>query len=58
MVKAGSVKINNLPSDHDRFCVCRMVDGELWYWGSWDNESCANKAALTFDNGIVVDMGE
>lgn len=50
------VTINNLPEKHKRYVVARLVQNELWYWGSWNDRRDADDVALTFDNGIVVDM--
>lgn len=52
------MKVNNLDSEHERFVVARLVDGELWYWGSWDDDKAAKRVAQQFDNGVVVDMEE
>ncbi len=52
------LKVNNLPKDHDRYVVARLVDVELWFWGSWEDRGAAERAAATFDNGVVVDMEE
>lgn len=49
------VIINNLDADHERFVVCRLVDSNLWYWGSWDDSAEAERVARTFENGVVVD---
>lgn len=51
-------KVNNLDVEHERFVVARLVDGELWYWGSWDDEKAAERVAQQFDNGVVVDTEE
>lgn len=49
------VNINNLDADHERFVVCRLVDCQLWYWGSWSDPLEAERVARTFENGVVVD---
>lgn len=49
------VSINNLDEDHERFVVCRLVESELWYWGSWSDPLEAERVARTFENGVVVD---
>ena len=49
--------INNLPTyatDY-RYIVARRIDGELWFYGAWDDANTANKVALeiggeTIDN--------
>lgn len=52
------MKVNNLDAEHERFVVARLVDGELWYWGSWNTDEAAIRVAQQFDNGVVVDMEE
>lgn len=47
--------INNLDADHERFVVARLVDNQLWYWGSWDDGKEAERVARTFENGVVID---
>lgn len=49
-------KVNNLDAEHERYVVARLVDGELWYWGSWDDAEAAKIVAQQFDNGVVIDM--
>ena len=51
----ATIKINNVAPDADRYIVARLVEGELWYWGSWEDEKAARRVADTFDNGIVVE---
>ena len=46
--------VKNLPTTHKAFVVARVVDGDLWYWGSWDDEERAHMVAIEID-GIVVD---
>ena len=51
------VDIRNLPDEQSlcTYIVARYVDGELWYWGSWDDEEIAKKVVHSeLDNGIVV----
>ena len=45
--------VKNLPATHKEFVVARAVDGELWFWGSWDSEETAHMVAIDID-GIVV----
>ena len=47
------MNVNNLPAIHKAFVVARAVDGELWFWGSWDSEETAHTVANDI-NGIVV----
>lgn len=53
-----NIKMNNLPLQAERFIVARLSNGGLWYWGSWSNKSEAEKAAMQFDNGIVLERKE
>lgn len=50
-----NVEINNVPRDHERYIVARLNEGELWYWGSWEEEELADIAAEEVD-GIVVEV--
>ena len=45
--------VKNLPTIYKEFVVARAVDGELWFWGSWDSEETAHTVAIDID-GIVV----
>lgn len=47
-----NVEVMNVPKNHDKYIVARLSDGELWYWGSWNDEQDANIAAEEVD-GIV-----
>ena len=58
MEVAGKVNVNNVPVEHCRYIVARLVDNELWYYGSWDDKTDAVSVAMQFENGLVVDMGE
>ena len=48
-----TVKVNNLPTTAKPYIVARAVDGDLWYWGSWDDEEHAHTVANEI-GGIVV----
>ena len=47
--------VNNLPENINRFAwiVARAVDGELWYWSSYNDLESAKESAIQFD-GIVL----
>ena len=45
--------VKNLPATYRPYIVARAVDGELWFWGSWDSEEIAHAVAIDVD-GIVV----
>jgi len=52
-----TIEINNLPQHPERFTyfVCRVVDGEAWFYGAWyahQAEGAAHQAAEV--DGIVV----
>ena len=47
------VKVNNTPNDTEKYVVARVINSELWYWGSWDELEDAEEAAKNTD-GIVV----
>ena len=50
--------VENCDIDHERYVVARLVDGELWFWGSWATRDSARRVAQQFDNGFVIDMEE
>lgn len=45
--------IKNLPATYKPYIVARVVDDDLWYWGSWDDEERAHAVANEI-GGIVV----
>lgn len=49
------MKINNLPeyAKTKKYIVARRVDGELWFWGAWDDRDTANEVALE-EGGITI----
>lgn len=49
------VEVNNLPEEVHEWVVARFnpTTRDLWYWGSWDNESQAKEIAKLID-GVVV----
>ena len=51
------VKVNNLPASHKQYVVARRVNGELWFWGSYDDRDKANYTALNV-GGEVIDTDE
>ena len=52
----ASVNIQNASRDSERYIVARLVDGALWYWGSWDDVDKAYEVAEEFDNAIVLTL--
>lgn len=51
-------KVNNLPKDVEKYVVAREVDGELWFWGSFETEGKAIEASSQFFNGFVLERQE
>ena len=59
MIKTiGQVLVRNVSPTCFRYIVCRLVDGDLWYYSTWKTREAADTAAAEFENGLVVDMGE
>ena len=56
--KTGTVTVMNTNERMSRYVVCRLVDGQLWFYTSWDTRQQADKATEEFENGLVVDLGE
>jgi hypothetical protein len=48
------VKVYNCPDDTEQYIVARLSNGELWFWGSYEDESEAIEVADSFENGLVV----
>lgn len=51
------MKIYNKPEQTEEFIVARDVEGEKWYWGSWDDRDRANEVAIQI-GGEVWEKGE
>lgn len=49
-----AVKIENIDKNCKKYVVARESDGVLWFWGSWDDEESAEKAAKDV-KGVVVE---
>ena len=47
--------INNLPAYANgcKYIVARRVDGELWFWGAWNDRNKANEVATEIDGEVV-----
>ena len=39
-----------------RYVVARAVDGDLWFWGTWELFSDALKIAKELENGVVLEV--
>lgn len=50
-----TVKIHNLPEHPNKLVVARVVDGELWYYGSFDSEDRAEYSKKEVD-GIIAEV--
>ena len=50
----GIVKLMNCPDDVEKYIVVRLSNGELWFWGSYEDEAEAIEVADEFENGLVV----
>lgn len=52
-----TVKINNMSESakHCRWIVCRVVDGQVWYYGAWhyDRETEAQEQAREVGGFVV-----
>lgn len=51
----ATVKIYNCPEDAYGYIVCRLNDGELWYWGCYDTRFEATKVTEDFENVVIVE---
>ena len=47
--------INNLPiyANEYKYIVARRVDGELWFWGAWNDRNKANEVAIEIGGEVV-----
>ncbi len=52
------LKINNAPNKLNRFVVARVVDGELWFYGSFDIADRAEEARNEIDGLILETSGQ
>lgn len=51
------IEVNNLPSyDLDRYTVFRLDDGDLWFYGTYENEDRAKEVAHELGNALVVEF--
>ncbi len=47
--------IYNLPENHKKYIVVRDVDGDFYYWGSYDDVMRAMTVAVDVDGLVVTD---
>ena len=53
----ANVKVNNVP-DYAReykYWVVRNSEGELWFYGAWQDKETAYHVATLVNNGLVVE---
>lgn len=48
------MKINNLPNKLSKYVVARNVDGEYWFWGTWQDEATAYRVAEEEDGQVFL----
>lgn len=51
-------EVKNLPAITYRYVVARLIEGRLWFWGSWESFDDAFNVAVELENGIVVERIE
>ncbi len=50
-----TVEIKNKPNtEQSGFMVARLVDGELWYYGTYPEKDRADSVAVEIGNGVVL----
>lgn len=54
MGKQCLAEVNNLPDEIDKYVIARVCDGELWFWGTWDDKDEAENVVNDVENGIVL----
>ena len=48
------VKVNNTPDGFEpKFVVARICDGDLWYWGNFEDEATAYEVAAKLDAVVI-----
>lgn len=52
-----ALKLNNLPSyELHQYSVFRYVEGELWFYGSYETSDRADNVATKLGNGLVIEV--
>lgn len=46
--------VHNIPNDIEEFIVARLVDNELYFWGSFESKEKANEVAKKLENAVVL----
>ena len=51
-----TITINNMPeyAKDYKYIVVTNLDGDLWFWGAYNDRNKANEIALSRENGEVV----
>ena len=52
------VKIKNMPDSPRKYIVARAVQGDLWYYASWDEKDKAEQCKEEFENGVIAEVEE
>ena len=52
MLKLIIKNLSNYATNYN-YIVASAVDGDLWFYGAWDNEDAAYEAARSID-GVVI----
>ena len=52
----ASVNVQNVSRDPERYIVARLVDGAMWYYGSYGDIDEAYNVVEQFDNAIVLTL--
>ena len=47
--------IKNLPNyaNEYKYIVARRINGELWFWGAWNNRNKANEVAIEIGGEVI-----
>ena len=46
--------VYNTPNDTEEFIVARLVENELYFWGSFEDKEKANEVAKKLENAVVL----
>ena len=55
-IKAKAIIKNRPEYPLRKYVVAKAICGELWFWGTWDDENEAYRVAKQFDNGCVLEV--
>lgn len=47
--------VKNVTPGNRKFVVARVSEGELWYWGRWDDYDDALSVAKDIDGVVLID---